>query len=865
MNPYLGVPSRSIFARLAALDEARRDATFQKEHAPTIASRWVDRLQLTAGGGTLAADFTLASRYQFNGEVRVDFTVAAPVGVTRETLSQILVQATDDLPPGSVANVRGLTYAYQTDQFERRVQGAQGQGDLVLPETGAKDPLGATLGLPPDAWERQDVRKEMKNAVYSFIEHLNEHVEHYHKCIWWNLDRDRLFMMIDGFYAPGTDGLSVASVVERDPIAIVGNSLVFRVAAGSFLGIGDLKTPAELRNYYVVRDAPTDPMLVSLPTDGLYAQTVMDECAAVEEHFGSTDWVLSDPDPDLGSIAPELLATRRAEPGGTAPTAFPQTIINLQNAPGMPPPSGLADALSAAANPNAFRDMAGLAGTQANAASAFQTAATLASTFGQQAAALKLAEIAAKAQATQSADQKLASVQRAQDKQLIGADEAQRQAAKILEEMNAPSTTTKPHQDRTMMEAARAAMGQPGSLIETTTGDGTFKVELAGFPTPNGGGGGASVVDPFPTAPYALTFDTSDAKLNAAMAAIAAKASLKKMCAAVVDLTGNPTNPPYAGLNDDDLLYTGSLPKILPYYAAFELRHRVRRQVAAAIAAGLATSGAGWERAVIRDLETAWRPQLDARFPGLAKGFPKLADIFSFSATGAVDFKTSGTSQPDLDAIGQGPVAGLGFLECLKLAMQWSSPHAASRLVLDVGYPFLNGTLRSAGFFQPKTATAPAAGLWLSADYRGNDWPNASQPLTPRWAKAQKLPSRPDGKSNIVSTARSVARLLALLGLDRLVDATTSQAMRSTAAPGDQVGRRVQRALDGAGIAHTALFSKGGRGDDARNHDCAIIERTLASGTTIRYAVVGLGSDPDVDKDLAALFVELDAAVASLH
>src|SRR5206468_1933229 len=134
-------------------------------------------------------------------------------------------------------------------------------------------------------------------------------------------------------------------------------------------------TAKQLLDYYVATQAPTEPMLISLPTDGLYAQTVMDERAGLEEHFGNTDWVLNDADPALGDIAPELLQSRATTPQSTAPTPLPQTIINLQNAPEAPAPSGVAGALSAVTNANAFRDMAGLAGTQANAASAMQTAA----------------------------------------------------------------------------------------------------------------------------------------------------------------------------------------------------------------------------------------------------------------------------------------------------------------------------------------------------------------------------------------------------------------------------------------------------------------------------------------------------------
>jgi hypothetical protein len=123
----------------------------------------------------------------------------------------------------------------------------------------------------------------------------------------------------------------------------------------------------------------------------------------------------------------------------TAPTPFPQTIISLQNAPDAPAPSGVAGALSAVQNAGAFRDMAGLAGTQANAAAGLQAAANLASGFGQQAAALKMAEMAANAQKTKEANQKLATVKKAQDEKLVEPEKAKEQAGKILEDLTAPS------------------------------------------------------------------------------------------------------------------------------------------------------------------------------------------------------------------------------------------------------------------------------------------------------------------------------------------------------------------------------------------------------------------------------------------
>lgn len=485
--PFLAVPARAIQAQMRALLSSIRDREFQREHAPGIASAWVDTLQLFMGGQPVAADFTLATRYSYNGRVRVDFTVPVSTNqnITRETMSSIVIRASRRLTPGSVANVSGMSWEYQTDFYRRTGSISQGLNDLINPETGVQEPSGAVLSSPPDPWERRDERAEILKAVNELVTHLNEHAEYYHKCIWWGMDRDRLFMLLDGFKLPSNPLVSVASVVERDPIAIIGNSLVFRVSAGSFLGLDDLNTPQKLHSYYATQDPPRSPLHISLPTDGLYAQTIMDECDALEDHFGNQDWALSDRDPELGAVDPSLLTTRRAEPIPTEPSAFPQSIINLQNAPEAPAPSGLAAVLNAATTADAFRDMAGLAGTQANARAGLETAAQLATSFGNQAAALRLAEMAAKADATRAADQKLASIKKAADQQLVNSDDAAQHANQVLGDLHSPSASTPPHEGADVARFIRTAAVTPGSEVEATTADGAVKVTLASRqPTP---------------------------------------------------------------------------------------------------------------------------------------------------------------------------------------------------------------------------------------------------------------------------------------------------------------------------------------------------------------------------------------------
>lgn len=498
-QPLLQTPALGIFSMLATQTPSQRDHTFQTEYAPSIAARWANQIKLSIGspnkislfGGIgvgsvgasiLNADCTLASRYQFNRTVRIDFVIPTSelTGLTREALQQITIIPEHGLPPGSVANLTRVSITYNTARFEHSVEGRTGTNDLVNSVNGARDT--ASVLIPLDSWESVDEQLEIKRSVNQLIEHLNEHVEYYHKAIWWRMDRDRLMMMLDGFYAPNTDNVSIASIVDREPIGIIGNSLVYRVGAASFLGYGEITEPKELYDLYAQKEPVSDPLLISLPTDGLYAQTIMDECVALEEHYGNLDWVLNEQEPDLGTIDPSLLESRRADSStATTPTSLPATIINLQNAPDVPAPSGFSGVLNAVANPNAFRDMAGLVGTQGNAQAALNTAANLATNFGNQAqaAALELAKLAKAQEATRTADQKIASIKGAQDKGLTTPADAAQATKDVLSAMNpdAPKAEA-PHENTAINSAIDSAKSIPGSLIEANTGEGSVKVTM---------------------------------------------------------------------------------------------------------------------------------------------------------------------------------------------------------------------------------------------------------------------------------------------------------------------------------------------------------------------------------------------------
>jgi hypothetical protein len=401
-------------------------------------------------------------------------------------------------------------------------------------------------------------------------------------------------------------------------------------------------------------------------------------------------------------------------------------------------------------------------------------------------------------------------------------------------------------------------------------------------------GGGTSAVEPFPRNAYVLGLEMTNQELSSCASAVENDADLSPMCGAVVDLTGKPELPAFYANNPVDMLYVASLAKIYPMYVAFELRKRVQEQAKDMIKLGLSTSTPGWERQVFTALEKAWKPKLKAAFPTLPQDFPKLAEIFVLSPTGEAKFAENDPPltnadldfrpphpKPDHPPISPEYKTPPGkFRDWVRLMLRWSNNEAASKCIQALSYPYINGVLSAAGFFDKKTKV----GLWLSGDYLGvlggKDWlreNGAGQPLSPRWARLQRR-----RVTNFAGNAFQVARLLTLLAQGRLVDKDSSREMISIMTGVAGIGSYIRGGLVNATPprAFSAIASKIGCGDEVPppacgfTHDCAIVrlDRGADPATAIRYVVVALGGHPNQAKaDLRKMVVRFHDCLVARH
>jgi hypothetical protein len=335
------------------------------------------------------------------------------------------------------------------------------------------------------------------------------------------------------------------------------------------------------------------------------------------------------------------------------------------------------------------------------------------------------------------------------------------------------------------------------------------------------------------------------------------------LAAALVDLTGGTTTPAYAGFFDDKSFYVGSMAKIMPMYAAHELRFRIQQIVTSIRRDNLAATS----QTIFHAIGKAWGPQvcrvfpdfptLDVRYPGR---FPKLDTIFTIADDGTVRFRKGAATEDDIAQVGEKdipPTDKMTFYHWQKLMILWSHDGAAGLVIDAIGFPYINHLLRAAGFYHPDTRL----GLWISGNYASNDWKQGKDlfTLSDRGERHYKR------TTNFVATPREAARLLALAALHKLCDGDVPscddmiQLMRKhwliSAGPplvlggGTILGGAGTQTFIGESVALVdpdTVSSKIGLSEAqpvtglTGSSDCAIITRT-EMGTPLRYVAVILG------------------------
>lgn len=358
---------------LAGRAKEERDRNFRENIMPAVIEDFVQSMKVRLGGFAGNGQFqdadldaTLVSRARVGVPLRISLRAKGALPrISRARIASVNLSVPKLTSINEArALVRSGSMRYRTKHREdflfrnRRIDNDLAEADAVRIDT------------PLNREEMRDPREEDKEVARRLIAHLNENLEYYHRALWLGLDAARRFMLLDGILAPGNIGRSVASVVENRVVAVVGNSLVLPVAPGFRLEQGQLGNTELLQLYAPI--TPLPPVRLSLPTRGVFAEAVMGECNACEKIDDTRFWRWEEsPIPgEAPVISPVSADSRATTSADLSARDFAAPMINLQNAPSAPDPTGLGAALSVIGAANLFRDVTGLEGNQTNAAAA---------------------------------------------------------------------------------------------------------------------------------------------------------------------------------------------------------------------------------------------------------------------------------------------------------------------------------------------------------------------------------------------------------------------------------------------------------------------------------------------------------------
>jgi hypothetical protein len=253
-----------------------------------------------------------------------------------------------------------------------------------------------------------------------------------------------------------------------------------------------------------------------------------------------------------------------------------------------------------------------------------------------------------------------------------------------------------------------------------------------------------------------------------------------KLGVSLVDLTTITNDPPYGGLNDRSEYFVASLAKIAAMYAAYQLRSFVREYAA---------TFQGMVEDLLPILEKQITPLIESQVPVFSKNHPALTKIFTasynFSGPGfLVDFSSTNALDSKLNELyaleeSHGVTAfnetqKLGFLDRLKLMIQWSSNCGACTCIRDLGFQYINAALKKAGFFDAASST----GLWLGASY-ASGCSGASRGETKAVGNVPIVNKEAGDEVFQVATPRSVAKMLRAIADLKLVRVRASLQMKN--------------------------------------------------------------------------------------
>jgi hypothetical protein len=349
------------------------DQIFHNDMAPVIFAKIVDSINMEF----IATDLTSTVRYR-GGERVMRIALNGTTNLKRNEFPlHLKIFSGSELIKklnGSVTlTVENVRIYYSTPHYNGTLYSGFVNDDLLD---------GTSLVIPENSDEKRNPRKEDAYLVDKLLEHLNSNLEHYNKVLWYNLDPDRRYMLLDGFNIQIFNDFnlpagyrSLASVVKNELITITGNALVFPVAAGYRVSQSYIIARSEEGNETVTLFdhyqplTPVEPYRISVPTRGVFAEAVLGVCNSCEEIESDRlqDWNRFPNTDEPTQILPLTPPSPTITDWKAAFKDLVSPLISIQNAPAAPAPgAGLTGLSELLGKSGVFKDITGLDANQQN-------------------------------------------------------------------------------------------------------------------------------------------------------------------------------------------------------------------------------------------------------------------------------------------------------------------------------------------------------------------------------------------------------------------------------------------------------------------------------------------------------------------
>lgn len=260
---------------------------------------------------------------------------------------------------------------------------------LQLMLSGTVMPLSVPVALRPMSQPKDVVKFGEVGAAGELVAHLEANRLHYTQAILRALDVAMIGALLSRYTYRG---LPLIQLVDSQPVAVVANSLVFKLNVSAEGEPEDGRWAEEqaawkewLSRHGLDRPVPRSET-IPLPSGGVFAEAVLGRYNAAEKVDLTRFWNWQDS--PIPITAPEIAAVQagsRAQSDEIRPGQLSAPVLSIQSPTALPDPTGVAAIISAVQNGNMFRDMSGMVQTAALAQAALQASAQGATAVGEQA------------------------------------------------------------------------------------------------------------------------------------------------------------------------------------------------------------------------------------------------------------------------------------------------------------------------------------------------------------------------------------------------------------------------------------------------------------------------------------------------